>query len=200
MSFLSKVGSTSLSEGLVVVDVNPAFVISIASADVPVMKGCDRKITDRHWSSKSARSRLVRQRFSEMPYHVPEPHSVIRRHSTENWSTIESPSFGVVIKTAERLLSGSCECTSSIQTSEDSKKVGAAVSVGALATCDGNPTDNHFPQHNGGVIARSRSLDDLTQPWSHHAHGQSVDAIDIALQNELLIDRVERKLRNFHVT
>jgi len=200
MSFSSKASSSSLSDGLVVVDVNPAFVISIASSEVPVMKGSERKIVDRHWSSKSTRSRLVRQRFSDMPYYVPEPHSVIRRHSTESWSTAESPSFGVVIKTAERLLSGSCECTSSIQTGDDSKKVSAAVSVGALATCDSSHTVNQIPQYNGGIIARSRSLGDLTQPWSHHAHGQSVDAIDVALQNDLLIDRVERKLRNFHVT
>lgn len=178
---------------------NPAFVISIASPEIPFTKASERKPMERHWSSKSIRSRAGRQRFSDLPYYVPEPHSIIRRHSTESWSATDSPSFGDVVKTAERLTLGGNECTSFLQ-SDNSAKVGAAVSVGALAVCDSSQTNGQLDLHSGSIISRSRSLGDLTQPCPHSVHGEAVVTSDVALQNDVLVDRVERKLRNFHVT
>ena len=200
MSHILSEGSAS-NDGFIVVDVNPAFVISIESTDAPFTKMTDKKPAERHWSSKSARSRIVRQRFAEQPYYVPT-HSVIRRHSTESWSAADSSSFGDVVKTAERLISSAGESVSSVQR-EHPSRVTAAVSVGALLNCDNNTQTDSKLNFNKGCImsrSRSRSLCDLTQHSSHTTHDDTVSSRVTALQNDVLIDRVERKLRNFHVT
>lgn len=207
--------------GLVLVNVNSDFVISIGTSDLKFTASTsedrkvieqhwidadDKKLPEKHWSSKSSRSRMTRQRHSELPYYVPQPHSITRRHSTENWTTSEVASFDCMCRTAERLISASTDCSTSTSSS-------ASHSFDVNSALSGNASNGerieggHFlvadPGGRGGrtTVKRSRSLGDLSHPCRVlPAVSEAPEQYYSTLQNDLAIDRIELKLRDFHVT